>query len=209
MSERRQCPAAVALPAHRGYDRAIIGGWQRALDLSRWSRLWTTCLAVAITALCVPAFASADRYVYVSNGFPAGSNDISALHINSDGSLTPVSGSPFATGGTVTEGLSLTPDAQHLYVATFGSGDVRGFNVAAHGGLSAVSGSPFATGSTPLGTAPSPDGSVLFNWNHGRLEGAIHSGRESRRTGTSSTSQIPRTVLTARSRASRLGPVAS
>ena len=32
-----------------------------------------------------PALASADRYVYVSNGFPAGSNDISALHNNADG----------------------------------------------------------------------------------------------------------------------------
>lgn len=137
-------------------------------DSSRWGR-WCLglCLAIVTVAGATPAGAAADRYVYVSNGFPAGSNNISVLRINSGGSLSPISGSPFPTGGTITEGLSLTPDAQHLYVAAFGSGDIRGFNINSSGGLSAAPGSPFATGSNPLGTAPSPDGSVLFHWNHG------------------------------------------
>lgn len=138
----------------------------------RWGQFQRTVLAAIGVSMIVPAFAAADRFVYVSNGFPAGSNNISALRINSNGSLTPVSGSPFATGGTTTEGLSITPDAQHLYVATFGTSDVRGFNITGTGGLSAVSGSPFAAGNTPLGTAPAPDGSRVFAWNHGSSIGS-------------------------------------
>lgn len=117
-------------------------------------------------AAIAPGAASADRYVYVSNGFPAGSNNVSALRINSDGSLTPVSGSPFATGGTVTEGLSITPDAQHLYVAEFGTNNVVGFNVQSDGGLSAAPGSPYGPAPTALGVIPTPDGQHVFVWNH-------------------------------------------
>jgi 6-phosphogluconolactonase (cycloisomerase 2 family) len=119
-----------------------------------------------VAALAVPAVASADRYVYASNGFPAGTNNISALHINSDGSLTPVSGSPFSTPGTVTEGLAITPDAQHLYVAHFGTSNISGFNISAAGGLSAAPSSPFGPASSALGVVPSPDGQHLWVWNH-------------------------------------------
>lgn len=110
--------------------------------------------------------AAAARVVYVSNGL-GGSQNISALGIRANGSLTPVIGSPFATGGTIIEGLALTPNARHLYLAAFGTGDVRGYDVAANGALAAVPGSPFPTGSTPLGVAPAPSGSHLFVWNHG------------------------------------------
>ncbi|MFL5893307.1 MAG: beta-propeller fold lactonase family protein [Solirubrobacterales bacterium] len=117
-------------------------------------------------ACALPAAASADRYVYVSNGFPAGSNDVSALHINFDGSLTPVSGSPYPTGGTVTEGLSITPDAQHVYVAEFGTNAIAGFNVRADGGLSAAPSSPYGPAASALGVIPVPDGQHVFVWNH-------------------------------------------
>jgi 6-phosphogluconolactonase len=115
----------------------------------------------------VPAAASADRYVYVSNGFPGtGSENISALHINSDGSLTPVSGSPFPAGGTVTEGLTMTPDAQHLYVAEFGTNNVAGFNIRSDGGLSTAPNSPYGPAPTALGVIPDPNGQHVFVWNH-------------------------------------------
>src|SRR2546423_4226134 len=131
-----------------------------------WTRTRSTLLATIAVALGVSApAAAADRFVYVSEGFPAGNQQVSALKVNPDGSLTSVSGSPFNTGGTVTEGLAVTPDAQHLYVATFGTGDVRAFNIGSDGGLTFVNN--YATGSTPLGVAPFPDGSHLFVWNHG------------------------------------------
>ena len=121
----------------------------------------------ALAVVCLaPAAASADRYVYVSNGFPAGSNNVSALHINSDGSLTSVSGSPFATGETVTEGLTLTPDAQHLYVAEFGANNIVGFNIRSDGGLSTAPNSPYGPAPTALGVIPDPNGGHVWVWNH-------------------------------------------
>jgi len=118
--------------------------------------------------LClIPAAASADRYVYVSHGFPGtGSENIAALHINSDGSLTPVSGSPFPAGGTVTEGLTMTPDAQHLYVAEFGTNNIAGFNIRSDGGLAAAPNSPYGPAPTALGVIPDPNGGHVWVWNH-------------------------------------------
>src|SRR3954454_19970940 len=116
VSERRQTSRSRCLPASPADTIATIeGGTESSLRFARRRWSWAMCLVGLVGALAIPAAASADRYVYVSNGFPAGSNDVSALHINPDGSLTPVLGSPFPTGGTVTEGLSMTPDAQHLY----------------------------------------------------------------------------------------------
>ena len=145
---------------------SIEVGAQRSFRFSRREWSWASCLAIVVTALAAPALASADRYVYVSNGFPAGSNDVSALHINPDGSLTPVSGSPYPTGGTITEGLSITPDAQHVYVAEFGTNGVAGFNVRTDGGLSTAPNSPYTPAASALGVIPSPDGQHVFVWNH-------------------------------------------
>jgi YVTN family beta-propeller protein len=133
-------------------------------------RWWRVALATLTACLAVPGAAFAGRVVYVSNGL-GGSQNVSALAIGADGSLSPIAGSPFATGGTTQEGLSITPNAQHLYVSLFGTGNVTGFNVGAGGGLSTVPGAPFATGSTPLGNTPTPDGSRLFVWNHGNAVG--------------------------------------
>jgi 6-phosphogluconolactonase (cycloisomerase 2 family) len=129
------------------------------------------CLAlISAFIFAVPAIASAaaSRYVYVSNGFFAGAQSISALKINNNGSLSPVSGSPYPTGGTVTEGVAITPDAENVYVANFGTSNVSGYSVRNDGGLTALIGSPFGGGfSTPLGVVPDPDGGHLFAWNHG------------------------------------------
>jgi 6-phosphogluconolactonase (cycloisomerase 2 family) len=129
------------------------------------------CLVLAglfVTTAIPPGASAADRFVYVSNGFPAGNQEVAALKINPNGSLSPVTGSPFPSGGTVTEGLAMTPDAKHVYVATFGTNAVSGFNVTATGGLSVIPGSPFTTGyTTPLGVAPDPNGDHLFAWDHG------------------------------------------
>jgi 6-phosphogluconolactonase (cycloisomerase 2 family) len=145
---------------------SIEGRWQE-MRRARARRCWLgLALGVLVVLWSLPAIASADRYVYVSNGFPAGSNDVSALRINSDGSLTPVSGSPYSTGGTVTEGLTLTPDAQHLYVAEFGANNVVGFNVRSDGGLSTAPNSPYGPAPTALGVIPDPNGGHVFVWNH-------------------------------------------
>src|SRR4051794_11252946 len=107
---------------------------------------WQVWLILVVSALAAPAAAraAAERFVYVSNGFPTASNKVSALRINGNGSLTPVSGSPYSTTGTVTEGIAITPDAENVYVAHFGTNNVSGFSVGLNGGLSPLGGSPFA-----------------------------------------------------------------
>jgi 6-phosphogluconolactonase (cycloisomerase 2 family) len=124
----------------------------------------------ALIVLCLAAPSAwgeaAERFVYVSNGL-GGSQNVSALKIGGNGTLAPVSGSPFATGGATIEGLAITPDGDHLYVASFGDNTVKKFNVAPAGGLSVLQ--SFATGyTTPLGVAPDPDNRWLFAWNHGQ-----------------------------------------
>jgi len=128
-------------------------------------------LAACVVAAVLAAPAGAARTAYVSGGL-AGPQQVSALTIGADGSLTSVPGSPFPSGGTTTEGIAMTPNAARVYVANFGTSTISGFNVAANGGLSAIAGSPFAGGVNDLGVAPSPNGNVVFAWNHG---GAIAS----------------------------------
>lgn len=86
-------------------------------------------------------------FLYAGN---SGSNNVSAFSIDPvSGVLTPVPGSPFATGG-VADGIGMsltaTPDDKFLIVANGASMTITVFSVAANGALSPVAGSPFASG---------------------------------------------------------------
>jgi hypothetical protein len=87
------------------------------------------------------------NFLFAGNG---GSNNVSAFSIDTvTGVLTPVPGSPFATGGVAgLSGMSLTttPDDKFLLVANGSSMNITVFSVAANGALSPVAGSPFASG---------------------------------------------------------------
>ena len=64
------------------------------------------------------------KFLYAGNG---GSNNVSGFSINpATGVLTPVPGSPFATGGLASEGVSLaaSPKGQFLFAGNPGSGDI-------------------------------------------------------------------------------------
>src|SRR5262245_10959073 len=83
-------------------------------------------------------------FLYAAN---AGSNTVSGFSINpATGVLTPVPGSPFATGG-VADGigvsLATTPDDKFLIAANGSSMTITVFSIAANGALSQVAGSPF------------------------------------------------------------------
>jgi DNA-binding beta-propeller fold protein YncE len=100
----------------------------------------------------------------------AGSNTIAVLDIAADGSLTPVAGSPFPSGGIdpVSVGLS----GKYLYVvnqdqdpaqdAGAGAPSYTAFTVAASGALTAVPGSTVSAGASPSVALTSPDGKLLF-----------------------------------------------
>jgi 6-phosphogluconolactonase (cycloisomerase 2 family) len=131
-------------------------------------------LLALILALVVPASASAQgRFVYVSDGFPAGNNDVHTYRINANGTLSFVNSADMP-GMTASEGLAMTPDADNLYVANYGTDRISGFNVnPTTGVLTGTTGTPYAGTSIDavLGVAPDPQGGHLFAWNHNAAAG--------------------------------------
>ncbi len=79
------------------------------------------------------------RFVYIAI---FDNNNISLFGIGSDGALTPVSGSPFATGaGPVS--VAVDPMAEFAYVANIDSNDISAYRIGSSGTLTTVQGSPF------------------------------------------------------------------
>jgi 6-phosphogluconolactonase (cycloisomerase 2 family) len=103
----------------------------------------------------------------------AGSHEVSVLSIGDDGSLSPVTGSPFASGGQVPVSIAIHEDL--IYVANRGNGtdgaNFTGFRLGADGVLSPLDGSTVpvsatanlgavffnATGTNLVGTEIGPD----------------------------------------------------
>jgi 6-phosphogluconolactonase len=90
--------------------------------------------------------------VYVNDN-TAPINTIGAFDRHADGALTPMSGSPFATGGAGTGtivgsqgALQVTSDGRFLLAADAGSNQISVLAIAPNGGLAPVTGSPVASG---------------------------------------------------------------
>jgi YVTN family beta-propeller protein len=101
------------------------------------------------------------NYLYAAND---GSNSISAFSINpATGALTAVTGSPFSTGGSSGNGISMAATSQFLFAGNAGSDNISVFNIGPDGALTAISGSPFyaGSGSAPDGMKVTPDGKYL------------------------------------------------
>jgi 6-phosphogluconolactonase len=82
--------------------------------------------------------------------------------------LTPVVGSPFATGSASDPiSVAFSPSGALLAAANDSENTVSMFSVSASGALSAVAGSPFATGNVPTSAAFSPNGQLLAVTNIG------------------------------------------
>ena|SRR5579871_895346 len=95
----------------------------------------------------------------------AGSNQISVLRVHDDGSLQPVHGSPFSSGGTKPVSIAVHDDL--VYVANTGAGgsNYTGFRLGDNGRLQPIDGSTF---SLPDSAMPVD---VLFNSTGTRLAG--------------------------------------
>jgi 6-phosphogluconolactonase len=99
-------------------------------------------------------------YVYVNNNNP-GMNTVSAFARSADGSLTPLSGSPFAIGccGTGSaigsqDGVVLSSDGRFLLAANAGGDSIAVLNISSSGALDSVPGSPFSSdGKKPISIA--------------------------------------------------------
>ncbi len=109
-----------------------------------------------------------------TNDNPGGPNTVSGYSVAENGSLTPVAGSPFATGGMGEGGgffasgrITVCAVGNFLYVSNSGSNNVSGFSIdPGTGVITPVVGSPFPTGGISGGLgislAATPDGSFLI-----------------------------------------------
>jgi 6-phosphogluconolactonase (cycloisomerase 2 family) len=163
---------------------------RHAMPRCRWTRF---AVVLASLALAGPAPGTASarppevrNVVYVESNDPTG-NAIFAFRRHDDGSLTPLPGSPFATGGTgITPTFNLGPfdsdqeviinrDHTLLFAVNGGSDTIAVFHINPDGSLTPVDGSPFSSGgSNPVSVGLSGD-DVLIVVNQDQDPG--HPGR--------------------------------
>jgi 6-phosphogluconolactonase (cycloisomerase 2 family) len=129
-------------------------------------------LMCPLVLFAVTAFAQTN-FVYTVDNFSP--NTVSAFHVNGDGSLALIPGSPFLTGGNGGGGdvnaqkitTATSRKGSYLYVANNSDTTISAFLInPITGDLNAVAGSPFpagpATGNSTLSLAASPNGRFLF-----------------------------------------------
>jgi 6-phosphogluconolactonase (cycloisomerase 2 family) len=126
-----------------------------------------------LLVLCTVCLMAQSTFVYINNQI-AGPNSVSGLSVIADGSLIPIPGSPFVTGGTgVSSGffasnrITSAVVKDFLYAGNSGSDNVSAFSIDPRtGGLMPVPGSPFATGGmaskSGMSLAPTPDDKFLI-----------------------------------------------
>jgi uncharacterized repeat protein (TIGR01451 family) len=130
----------------------------RLLACSATAVLVCALFAAKSSAQTVPCASS--TFVYVNNN-PDGANSISAFCVNSDGTLTAIAGSPFATGGSgssagffAATSIAATIVGNFLYASDGATGDVAGFSIdTSTGVLAAVPNSPVVYNSEPADNA--------------------------------------------------------
>ncbi len=110
-------------------------------------------------------FADHDRYLLAVD---AGSNQISVLRVGSDGSLTPVPGSPVASGGV--QPNSIAVNGNLVYVSNIGSPNYTGFFLTPWGQLRPI---PNSTVTLPAGENT---GDIVINNEGTKLVGAVIGG---------------------------------
>jgi len=133
----------------------------------------------------------AGTFAYVANIVYGGSNgNLSAYSINATtGTLTPLVGSPFATGNLPVS-VTVNPAGTFAYVANEGNGGSNG-SISAYridattGALTPVPGSPFATGILPVSVTVNPAGTFAYVANQGdfSINGSISAYRIDAATG--------------------------
>ncbi|WFN93223.1 lactonase family protein [Gordonia sihwensis] len=89
------------------------------------------------------------------------SQGISVLRVHDDGALTPVPGSPFATGLGVLS-LVVSPDGEKVYVPHALDGGVSGYRISASGRLTPIPGADVKVGGAPTAARLTPDGKYLY-----------------------------------------------
>ena len=136
------------------------------------SLLALAAAAAAITAGSASAASDVVGHVYVNDN-TAGTNTIAAFDRHSDGTLTPLRGSPFTAGGAGTGtgigsqgALQITDDGKYLLAVDAGSNQISSLRIDSDGELSPVGGGPVSSGgSKPVSIAV--HGNLVYAANAG------------------------------------------
>lgn len=122
------------------------------------SRILSFLAAVFVLSLSANSFAEHERYLYIqTNDIREGQNAVLGYTRSSDGTLSPLPGNPFYTGGTGinndTHGklgpndndtpLVISDDGKRLFTVNCHSNTIAVFDIAHDGSLKHVPGSPF------------------------------------------------------------------
>lgn len=163
--------SALAAPAHV-YVTSDTGpsGWVSAFTIGAGGELATPGppFGPFYTHASNPFYLTASRngkYLYVANDAASGS--VAEFLVNSNGTLTNLSPTPVPAGHGP-QGIVVSPNGQHVYVANEFDNTVSIFDVAGNGTL-APNGTQATIGTnltSPWGLALSPDGNSLYVTNY-------------------------------------------
>jgi 6-phosphogluconolactonase (cycloisomerase 2 family) len=94
----------------------------------------------------------------------AGNGSVSVYDVAADGTLSAISGSPFADTQTAPCWVAISPDGSVLFAINTGSSSISRYTIAADGTLGLVGSTAFnsPTGLRPFDAAPSADGKYLY-----------------------------------------------
>ena len=112
----------------------------------------------AAALLAIPASANAATTIYSSSD---GAGQTGAVSVGAGGGLTPLAGSPIASG-IDSSGSASTPDNRHLYVPAGAVNGIRGYDVNANGTFTPIAGEPFGSSGDNRAVAISADGRFLI-----------------------------------------------
>jgi len=100
------------------------------------------------------------RFAYVAD---VQSNTISGFAIDpSNGTLVPLSGSPFAATGAGPAALAVDPDGQFLFVANNASNSISAYSINATTGALTATGSAIAAGTGPVAVTVDPTDHFVY-----------------------------------------------
>ena len=104
------------------------------------------------------------QFAYVAN---EGGNTVSAYSIGAGGTLTPVPGSPFATG-TKPLAVAVDPKGKFAYVANYDDNTVSAYSIGATGALTPVKRFALHSGDPPHLSGRGSKGQVCLRGKHYR-----------------------------------------
>ena len=103
--------------------------------------------------------------LFVSNAHAGGgAGSVSAFSAASDGTLSPIQGSPFTNNETATCWVEITHDGAFLFAVNTGSGSISRYAIASDGKLTLLGSTPIAnqSGVGAVDARLSPDGQTLY-----------------------------------------------